>query len=892
MASHSARKLRRGLTALAIALPTLYVLSAGIVIVKDYHSTIEQAESDMRNISAALNEHAMRTFGEADTRLRAAIAEIERRALTATPADELDLHEILGSAIGNAPLAEGMGVVAPDGRQRASAAAYPTPPADNHDREYYAYWRAHREPVMYISRPVQSRATGRWTIPVTRRVDNPDGSLKMIVAFGVAMAYFDHFYRGLQLGDSSRLVLVRRDGRVIMETPLTPSAIDRDMTATPLFRKLERAPSGVFQVEHSMVDGNAHVIGYASAPHSQLVSMASVARDDVLQPWVARSSQFAGIGALFTVAMLGLLRFLWLKLADLETTQARLARRNAELEAARRRFKELVDGIDGVVWEATLPDFQFTYVSGNAKAISGYSAAEWVNDLHFWRDKLSTGLDGKPVEPGLVTAGPGLLKPMEHRVLAPDGREIWLRSNVMLAGTGAGELQVRGVTVDVTRQKQSELQLFEAIHVDPLTKLPNRRALVERAGHALALAQHAHSIVAIVLIDVDNFNTLNDSLGHERGDEVLARVAERLQSCLGPTDTLARMGGDEFAILVEEVDRVALKVEHLAERIHAAFGRTIQVGDRALYLTVSMGITLFPQDGPDCQALVQNADTALYRAKAAGRNGWQFFDRSMARQVEYRLDMETALRHAIEHEEFRVVYQPQSSLRDGRIIGAEALVRWERAGRGMVPPQEFIHLAEEGGFILSLGNWVLRKACCQAVEWNRAGLPLRIAVNVSVSQLRQPDFVDQVRHALVLSGLPAHRLELEITEGAFVADVLGALDKLHRIKAMGVELAVDDFGTGYSSLSYLKQMPVDRLKVDQSFVRDIPHSADDCAIVRAILAMAANLNLQVIAEGVESVEQREFLRAEGCDEMQGFLLSPPVSADSFASRFLMPAASG
>jgi diguanylate cyclase (GGDEF)-like protein len=886
MTLHSVRKLRRGLMALVVALPLLYVLFAGIAIVQDYHSTIKQAESDVRNISITLSEHAMRTFGEADIRLRAVLAEIERRGLAPTSTDERALHEIVAAALPDVPQVGGITVMSPDGWMRANASVYPMPPKDGRDREFYAYLSSHHQRGMHISRSVQSRSSGKWSIPLARRLDNPDGSLRMIVSFGIDMAYFDRVYRRLQLGKSSRLVLVRRDGWVIMETPFTVDTIGRDLSATQLFPLLKNAPSGVFQNEHSIVDGSARVVGYASLPDSQVIAVASVARGDVLQPWVTHSWQIAGLGALSTLLLLGLLRFLWLRLDDLEATQEGLARRNEQLDTARRRFQELVDGIDGVVWEATLPDFHFTYVSGNAAAITGYGADQWVEDPHFWRDKLCTGPAGKQLEPALVIGGPGLLKPIEHHILAPDGREIWLRSNIMLADTSAERMHVRGVTIDITSQKQSEQELFQAIHVDALTKLPNRHALVESAGHALALAQHNGSLVAIVLIDIDNFNTLNDSLGHEPGDAVLVQVAERLQRCLGPTDMLARMGGDEFAIVMEDVDRVALKVEHLAERIKASFKRKIPVEGRELYLTVSMGIALFPQDGLDYQALVRNADTALYRAKAAGRNGWQFFDSSMARQVEHRLDMETALRQAIEHEEFRLNYQPQLSLQDGNIVGAEALVRWERPGVGRVPTQEFIDLAEESGFIVALGNWVLRTACHQAVAWDQAGLPLRIAVNVSVVQLRQPDFVDQVRYALELSGLPPHRLELEITEGAFIADILATLEKLHQIKAMGVELAVDDFGTGYSSLSYLKQMPVDRLKIDQSFVRDIPQDADDCAIVRAILAMASNLNLQVIAEGVETEAQLDFLRAEGCQEIQGYFLSRPLSPEKFAARFL------
>ncbi|MGZ3639350.1 MAG: bifunctional diguanylate cyclase/phosphodiesterase, partial [Ktedonobacterales bacterium] len=734
MPLQSVHKLRSGLLALSIALPALYVVSAGIAIWQDYNSTIEKAESEMRSIAATLSEHAMRTFGEADSHLSAAMAEMQRRALT--PDDERALHEILVAAIQDVPFASGISVTAPDGWMRASASRYPMQPIDNRDREYVAYLSSHRERGMHISRSVKSRTTGRWSIPVARRLDNPDGSMKMIVSLGVDMAYFDRFYRSLQLGERTRLLLVRRDGSVIMETPLTANVLGRNLANARFFSFMEHAPTGAFEIDQSMTDGSARVIGYASLAQSQFIAVASARRDEVLQPWVTRSWEFAGLGALSTILLLALLRFLWLRLADLALAQHGLAKRNDELDSARRRFQDLVDGIDGIVWEATLPEFRFTYVSGNAEAISGYPAEQWVEDPHFWRDKLCTGSDGKPIEPILAVGGPGLLKPMEHRIMAPDHREVWLRSNIMLAGTSVGELHVRGVTVDITRQKQSELQLFQAIHVDPLTKLPNRRALVDSIQHALTLAKRNQSLVAIVLIDVDNFNMLNDSLGHEPGDEVLVKIAERLQSCMGPTDTLARMGGDEFAVVMEEVDRVAMKVEHLAERIHASLERKIPVEDRELYLTVSMGISLFPADGQDHQSLLRNADTALYRVKAAGRNGWQFFDSSMARHVEHRLDMETALRHAIEHKEFSLFYQPQRSLEGGNIVGAEALVRWERPGVGMVPTQEFINLAEDTGFIVALGNWVLRAACRQAMDWSMAGLNLRIAVNVSMVQLQ------------------------------------------------------------------------------------------------------------------------------------------------------------
>lgn len=896
MMTPSIRKLRRGLLVLAITLPALYVLLAGIAIMRDYRSTIHLAESEVRNISATLSEHAMRTIGEADTRLLDAIADVERRGLSLT-ANEREIHELLVAQVQRMPQTGTFSAIDASGWMRASATKYPLDPVDSSDREYYRYHSRHFDPELRVSRPIQSRATGKWTIPLTRRVNNADGSMKMILGFGLDMDYFDRFYRTLSLGDDGRLLLVRSDGWIIMESPFTERVINLNMADSSLFNRVRAQPTGVNHVERNSVDDTSRILGYAGRSQFPIVAVASMSREYVLQPWFQRAIYIGIIGLLSIAIFLVLLRFLWQRMTELGAVQADLARQNAALaesnatvSASRQRYQELVDGIDGIVWEADLPEFNFTYVSGNAAAISGYRADEWVANPRFWHETLSIGADGKSIVPTFATEGLALFKPLEHQVKTPDGRDIWLRSNVMLVGVGQSRLHLRGVTVDVTKQKISETQLYQAMNVDPLTKLPNRRALLQRMTHAFAIATHDEVPAAIILIDVDNFNTFNDSLGHERGDELLCLLAKKLSACLGEMDTLARIGGDEFIALMEGIDRSAVKVEYLAERIRKALGEPIVVAEREVYITVSMGIALFPQDGHDDQQLMRNADTALYRAKAAGRNGWQFFDSSMARRVERRLDVETGLRKALDRNEFFLQFQPQRSLVSGKIVGAEALIRWDRPGIGMVPTIEFVPVAEESGLIISVGAWVLNAACKQAVMWKQEkGLAVRIAVNVAVLQLQQADFVNQVREALERSGLPPNQLELEITESSLVKDMFDVVEKLHQIKAMGVELAVDDFGTGYSSLSYLKQLPFDRLKIDQSFVRDIPHNPDDCAIVKTIIAMARNLRLGVIAEGVESQEQLDFLQSEGCDEIQGFILSPPVSPDTFAHRFLMTA---
>ena len=662
------------------------------------------------------------------------------------------------------------------------------------------------------------------------------------------------------------------------QSPLSEGALEKNFKDGPLFRHFSQAPVGYFHNPRSSVDGTKRVIGYAgSAPYPVLAAV-SMSSDFVLRPWYRRVGQIGLIGVISISLMLALIALLWRRLSDLQDTQNNLTRQNAALLTSEGRYQELVDGIDGIVWEADLPDFRFTYVSGNAGAISGYPAEAWLSNPDFWREKLATTDDGQREAILLACrAQSPLIAPIEHHIVALDGREIWLRSNIMVAAGANNAPRLRGVMVDITRQKISEKDLYRLAHFDLLTGLPNRQTLSDRIGHAIVRSSRDPSSLAVMFIDVDHFKTINDSLGHEAGDQVLRTVAQRIGRCLRQSDTVARIGGDEFVVLLEEIDNHLNNVEQITEKLAGALAEAIHVNDNELYVALSMGISVFPQDGQDGDTLLKNADTAMYRAKMAGRNCWRFFDESMAQHATHRLKLETALRHAVDRDELLLHHQPQRALDGDRIVGVEALLRWSRPGMGIVPPLEFIPLAEESGLILPIGNWVLKTACTQAATWlNEKNLRLRIAVNIAAKQIHHKEFVAQVRKTLDETGLPPELLELEITESSIMENLEESVSKLHQLKALGVTVAVDDFGTGYSSLSYLKQLPIDRLKIDRSFVKDTPDDADDCAIVRTIIAMANNLGMDVIAEGVETREQMEFLRQEGCNEIQGYFLCKPL----------------
>ncbi len=548
------------------------------------------------------------------------------------------------------------------------------------------------------------------------------------------------------------------------------------------------------------------------------------------------------------------------------------------LEASEARFRVLTESSLDLI-SVVAEDGTLLYQSGVLRHLLGYDPAETVG-LNVFTSVHRDDVETLRAAFARILETRHSREPVEMRFRHRDGT--W-RTFESLGTNCLANPHIRGIVFnsrDVTDRKVIQQRIQHLAYHDNLTGLPNRSLLQDRLARSIARAERAHRKVAVLFVDLDNFKNINDSLGHDVGDELLRQVARRLAECVRIEDTIARQGGDEFIVLLDNLED-GRGASVVAQKVLQALRQPFQLGGTEQHVSGCVGIALFPDDGRDPQTLMKNADTAMFHGKGLGKNTYQYFTPQMNVAVQRRMVLESALRRAVLQKDFVLQYQPQINLETGEVIAVEALLRWRTEDGGTVMPGDFIPLAEETGLISEIGEWVLREGCRQAREWRQRGLALpRMAINLSARQFADRAFLDTVTRVLADTGLDPSSLELEITESQVMRQTDGMIMLLNRLAEMGVHLAIDDFGTGYSSLSYLKRLPIQKLKIDQSFVRDITVDPNDTAIVVAIINMARSLDLETIAEGVETGGQLALLRAKGCRLGQGYYFSPPVRAEA------------
>lgn len=573
----------------------------------------------------------------------------------------------------------------------------------------------------------------------------------------------------------------------------------------------------------------------------------------------------------------------------LQSRRRLLAERS--LRASQTRYKLLADNMSDVLWTFNLESRKWEYVSPSVQRLLGYSVDEFMQKP---LRELMAAQTYAEVTAEMATrireclSSPNGLHTYTNmtELRCRDGTMVWIESVTHYLRDARGHLTLLGVTRDIRQRMLAQQEIQKLAFYDPLTQLPNRKLLLDRIQHALGVSARSLRTGALLFIDLDHFKTLNDTRGHDMGDLLLRQIAQRLNDGVREGDTVARLGGDEFVVMLEDLDedvhKAAKEARAIGEKLLVTLNRNYDLDGFEYHSTASIGIALFNGHAETVEELLKRADLAMYRAKSAGRNALRFFDPEMQSEVTQRAVLEAELRKALEAKQMLLHYQPQVDSH-GRITGAEALVRWQHPQRGLVSPAEFIPLAEATGLILPLGHWVLETACEQLVAWSRQPLAahLTLAVNVSARQFRHVDFVAQVLGVIKRTGVRPDKLKLELTESLLVHDLEDTVVKMMLLKVQGIGFSLDDFGTGYSSLAYLKRLPLDQLKIDQSFVRDVLTDPNDAAIARTVMALGLNLGLSVIAEGVETEGQREFLAQHGCLAYQGYLFSRPLPVAAF-----------
>lgn len=743
------------------------------------------------------------------------------------------------------------------------------------NRDYFIYHKSDDSNTLLIGRPVVGRSTGKPLITFTRRLSTPQGAFDGVVAVGIDPAYLTAFYAGSFPGQSGLLALAGLDGilRSITIGNEPQNSTLPALRAVPLFKSPEGAT--YLSKEPWFGDQLARYVAWRTLKDYPMVAMVGIPEQDFFASHKATWSTYRSVAALGSIVL-----FLFAFVAT--GMSARLALKKHQEQAVRKAYRLATEGgnegfymyealhdrngfiVDFELVDCNLRGAEFYGVSQTQllqTRLSNFYPAIYFDELmHIFHSAMESGF----YEDEIKVSRESMLK-IE-----------WAKIRLVRSGNGLA------VTVqDISERKRAEEKIEFMAHHDPLTHLPNRVLLRDRFEQAMASAKREESGVVVMFLDLDHFKTINDGYGHQVGDQLLIQVVKRLRDCIRDADTICRQGGDEFIMVLTNIDDIN-DISRIAQHMLDSLSEPVEIENHPLQISASIGIALFPNDGDDFDTLLKHADTAMYQAKDSGRNVYRFFMAKMNVDAMARLRLHTQLRDALQRKEFELHYQPQIDLLSGNVIGMEALIRWNHPEQGIISPAHFIPVAEASGLIIPIGEWVLEEACRQARIWQQSGQQsFKVAVNLSALQFKRGNILDTVSKVLKQSGLPPNMLELELTESILLQDMESALKTIHDLKALGVHLSIDDFGTGYSSLSYLKQLKVDKLKIDKSFVHDLVTDLDDMAIVTAIIQLGKNLQMRVIAEGVETAEQLHFLRSHECDEVQGYYFSKPLAAPRF-----------
>ncbi len=847
---------------LLVGFAAVIMLARSIMLITDlnarYHSALDTAEQSAKSYAEVLAEHTARTFEAVDRTLRQAEL-IRRDAEAGRYASPAAVSDALRHLQQSSPVLIGIGWT--DAAGNVQAHSYESDPA-RPNLALLPHFIAQRDQAavgLFITRPFRSLVTGNWVVAASRRLNNADGSFAGIVGAALDQSYFTSTYRAIRLDNGGAALLIHRDGTILAREPFAEGAVGKNFSNGPLLSQyLPQSDAGSFS-GISVVDGIDRIVGYRAVTGLPLVVVVSYERGAVLRPFYDHLSAAAPMAVLLAIVIiLGTLllaklnRRLAAKSHLLELTLENMSQglcmfdRNQRLVVCNRHYAEMY----GLAPEQTAPGTTLRAIL-EARVAAGQSPA----DAQEYIDRRLSEVARPEPYYAVNSLRDGRMVAVMHQPRSDGG---WV-----------------AIHQDVTAQKRVEAEVAHMARHDSLTDLANRTLFMEKIDEALARVRGSGERFSIFMIDIDRFKGVNDSLGHPIGDALLKAAAERLRAATPQTDTVARFGGDEFAVLQTHAADQKEDAVTLAHHILATINEPYELDGHKVSIGASIGIALAPDDGTDADELLKNADLALYRVKAAGRNGFLFFEREMETEARSRHALESDLREALAREQFELHYQTIVEFATRGVCGGEALVRWRHPELGVIPPDRFIPIAEETGLIVPLGDWIIRRACADAVTWPSH---VKLAINLSPTQFGKSDLAATVASALADSGLAPQRLELEITESVLLKQDDHNLETLHRIKRLGVSVVLDDFGTGYSSLTYLHMFPFDKIKIDKSFVHELSSSAECAAIVCAVIGLGASLGIGTVAEGVETGEQFALLRVAGCSQAQGYLFSRPVPA--------------